>query len=262
VGARSTFASSSFKGGSANWSRGGYRGYGYGYRGGFGCWGCGFGWGWGWGFGWGPWWGWGPFWGWGYPAYPYWGIGYGWPGYYDSYPSYDSDIGYNDAPAYNSIPTYDANNNANTDQGAPADDYLGYGNHNPVTGNVAATTPTVLIYLTDGTTFAATDYWLADGQLHYYVNYSGENSVDMGQVDLQRTVNENAKRGVRFSLKPNPDTANPAPTSRDYPSRNPNGTTSNQNNNQNAPAPATSPAPAPQPAPRMQTTSQPALSHS
>ncbi len=141
-----------------------------------------------------------------------------------------------------------------------------------MTGNVAATTPTVLIYLNDGTTYAASDYWLADGQLHYYVNYGGENSVDMSQVDLQRTVNENAKRGVRFSLKPNRDSANHAPSSNDYrpryenksrnPNNNPNSTTSNQNNNQNTPAPATNPAPAPQPEPRMETTSQTRLSHS
>ncbi len=109
---------------------------------------------------------------------------------------------------------------------------------------MAATTPTVLIYLNDGTTLAASDYWLADGKLHYYVNYGGENSVDMSQVDLQRTVNENSKRGVRFSLKPNRDSANPAPSSNDYrpryenkprtPNTNPkpNSTTSNQNNNQ------------------------------
>ncbi|MGB8543406.1 MAG: hypothetical protein WCD49_17380 [Candidatus Acidiferrales bacterium] len=146
-------------------------------------------------------------------------------------------------------------------------------NPNPVTGNVAATTPTVLIYLNDGTIFAASDYWLADGQLRYYVNYGGENSVDMGEVDLQRTVNENAKRGVRFSLKPNPDSANPAPSSNDYRPRyenrprnpnangDPSSTTSNQNDNKQT-APAINPAPSPQPEPRMETTSQPALSHS
>jgi hypothetical protein len=40
---------------------------------------------------------------------------------------------------------------------------------------------------------------------------AGENMVDMDQVDLQRTVDENAKRGVRFSLKPKPNNSNPAP---------------------------------------------------
>ncbi len=195
-------------------------------------------------------------------------------GYDNTAPSYNSGGDYNyDA---NNNHNYDANNSSGANQAPPADqDYRGYDNNpNPVTGNVAATTPTVLIYLSDGTMLAASDYWLADGQLHYYVNYGGENSVDMGKVDLQRTVNENAKRGIRFSLKPNPDSANPVPSSNDYkpryqntprspstnPNNSPNSTTSNQNNKQTAPA--TNPAPPAQPEPRMETTSQTALSHS
>jgi hypothetical protein len=194
---------------------------------------------------------------------------------YDNSPSYNAGGDYNyDA---NNNYNYDPNNNSDVNQAPPDRDYQRYDNDNPnpVTGNVAATTPTVLIYLSDGTMLAASDYWLADGQLHYYVNYGGENSVDMGQVDLQRTVNENAKRGIRFSLKPNPDSANPAPSSNDYrpryenkpriqqanPNNNPNSTTSNQNNGKQT-APATNPAPQAQPEPRMETTSQTALSHS
>ncbi len=189
-------------------------------------------------------------------------------------------MGYDYAPTYNADNNYNynPNNNSDVNQAPPADQgYQQYDNDNPnpVTGNVAATTPTVLIYLNDGTTLAASDYWLADGQLHYYVNYGGENSVDMSEVDLQRTVNENAKRGVRFSLKPNPESANPAPSSNDYrpryqntprnpdthPNNNPNSTTSNQNNNKQI-APATNPAPPAQPEPRMESTSQTTLSHS
>jgi hypothetical protein len=285
-GNRGTFGSSRFgntgfsngRGFNRGFGRGFDRGFGrgfdrgFGFRRGFGCWGCGFGWGWGLGWGWNPWWGWGspwwgwsPGWAWGYPAYPYWGIGYDSPGYDSG--SYSSDMSYDNTPAYN------ANNNADTYQTPPADrDYQGYENTNPVTGNVAATTPTVLIYLNDGTTYAATDYWLADGKLHYYVNYGGENSVDMSQVDLQRTVNENSKRGLRFSLKPNRDSSDTAPSSNEYrprydnkhrrPNNPPNGTTSNRNDNENAPAPATNPAPKPQPEPRMESTSQTSLSHS
>jgi hypothetical protein len=196
---------------------------------------------------------------------------------YDNPPSYNAGGNYNYNDNANNNYNYDANNNSDVQQAPPDRDYRRYDNDNPnpVTGNVAATTPTVLIYLSDGTTLAASDYWLADGQLHYYVNYGGENSVDMSQVDLQRTVNENAKRGVRFSLKPNPDSANPVPSSNDYrpryenkprtpntnPNNNPNSTTSNQNNNKQT-APATNPAPPAQPEPRMETTSQTTLSHS
>ena len=154
---------------------------------------------------------------------------------------------------YDNNSGYSANNNTNTgaDQYAQSDlpyPDQGSDNPNPVTGNVAATTPTVLIYLNDGTTYAANDYWLADGKLHYTVNYSGENSVDMSQVDLQRTVNENAKRGVRFSLKPNPDSSIAPPRSN-------TDTAGAPKNDQNSPAPATNPS-APQPSPRMQVTSQ------
>jgi hypothetical protein len=87
--------------------------------------------------------------------------------------------------------------------------YQGSVNNNPVTNNVAASTPTVLLYLKDGTTLAASDYWLSDGVLHYDVSYGGQGSVDMGELDLQRTVNENARRGIPFSLKPQPDSATP-----------------------------------------------------
>jgi hypothetical protein len=174
--------------------------------------------------------------------------------------TYDNNSGYNNSG-------YSADNSASADQLAQSD--LPYpeqgtdqgpgpdqvsGNPNPVTGNVAATTPTVLIYLNDGTLYAASDYWLKGGKLHYTVNYAGENSVDMDQVDLQRTVNENAKRGVRFSLKPSPDTVNSAPGSN-------TSTMGTPRNNQNVPAPATNP-PAPQPAPRMQVTSQASPSQS
>jgi hypothetical protein len=62
----------------------------------------------------------------------------------------------------------------------------------------------VLLYLKDGSSFAVRDYWLVDGKLHYVTSYGGENAVAENQVDLQRTVNENAARGVDFSLKPQP----------------------------------------------------------
>jgi hypothetical protein len=72
---------------------------------------------------------------------------------------------------------------------------------------------------------AASDYWIADNKLHYLVNYGGENTVEMDQVDLQRTVDENQKRGVKFWLKSNPNSttgtpaASPAPAP--APSREP-----------------------------------------
>jgi hypothetical protein len=128
------------------------------------------------------------------------------------------------------------NNSVGDDNLAP--ETQGSVNTNPVTGNVAASTPTALIYLKDGTTYAASDYWMQNGRLHYTVNYGGEGTLNMDEVDLQRTVDENARRGVRFSLKPYPSTVNSAPNQR------------NQNNG----TPAIAPAPATDP--QLQTTSQ------
>ena len=92
---------------------------------------------------------------------------------------------------------------------------------------------------------AASDYWLADGKLHYTVNYVGESTVDLDQVDLQRTVDENARRGVRFSLKPSPNSTASEQSSTDQ--------------NHGA-APAATPAPARPPVakPEVETASQPA----
>jgi hypothetical protein len=60
--------------------------------------------------------------------------------------------------------------------------------------------------------YAASDYWLSGGKLHYVVTYGGESAVDMDQVDLQRTVNENSKRGVKFWLKDAPGNGNAVPS--------------------------------------------------
>jgi hypothetical protein len=231
---------------------------GFGFRGGFGCWGCGFGRGFGWGWG-----GWG--WGWG----PYYGLGYypwGWPGYYDD-PGYS--INYGDNGNYSSSDNGPADNNSgNYNAGPvapdnPADVAPPSPNDNAVTGDVSASRPTVLLYLKDGTTYAASDYWLQDGMLHYTVNYGGESTLNMDDLDLQRTVNENARRGINFSLHPNPTSANPQPSSNGFPAA---GSSTDQTNHYHAPqygngnvaTPATAPAPAPQPpAPTLtQTASQ------
>jgi hypothetical protein len=250
---------------------GGYYG-GYGWRGGWGC--CGWGWGWGWGFGWG--WGWGGFWGpgWGWGGYwPGYSLGYYpyWPGYYDD-PGYS--INYGNNPNYSSSDNGPVDNNSgNYNAGAMAPDNSGAiaepsPNDNPVTGNVATSRPTVLLYLKDGTTYAASDYWLQDGVLHYIVNYGGESTLNMDELDLQRTVNENARRGVNFSLHPAPSSVDPQPSSNGYPAagsstdqtnryRAPQYGNGNRNNNGDGATPATTPSPTPAPqVPQTQTASQ------
>jgi hypothetical protein len=156
------------------------------------------------GFGWGGWWN--PWW-WGGPSYawynPYW---YGVPYAYPATPSTDygppyappadqpSDDDSLYGPYYGGVPS-------DNDGGATAG---GYVDNNPPTANVAESVPTILLYLKDGTMLVASDYWVVDGQLHYVVRYGSENTISMSQVDLRRTTDENAKRGVHFNLKSSP----------------------------------------------------------
>jgi hypothetical protein len=77
----------------------------------------------------------------------------------------------------------------------------------------------VLLYLKDGSSFAVSDYWMSNGKLHYVTSYGGENAVDEGQIDLQRTVNENAARGVDFSLRPERLPSGEAPTQNPEPQK-------------------------------------------
>jgi hypothetical protein len=244
---------SSASGFHSNASIGGFHGGSYGYHGGYyggwhggwggygwhgGCWGCGFGWGWGWGFGWGWGWGgfWGPSWGWGWPGYslgyyPYWPGYYGYPGYSVTYGDNGNYSSSDNGPVDYGSGNYNGGSVAPDNSGAIAEPQ-GSPNDNPDTGNVSSSRPTVLLYLKDGTTYAASDYWLQDGELHYIVNYGGESTLSMDELDLQRTVNENARRGINFSLHPNPSTVNPQPSSNGYPAA---GSSTDQTNRYQAP---------------------------
>jgi hypothetical protein len=205
------------------------RGYGYGrgfgYGGGFGYpyrygwgggWGFGFGWGFGLGFGWG--WGWGGF---GY-ASPYW-----WPGYYGCDPFWgwgcpgayygptDYSTGYGAAPSSYQIDGYTSDNgngggyapsNSNAQSQpapAPAQDATPYVTRPQEPRNSGAG-QIVYLYRKDGLMFAANDYWVTNNQVHYTVLNGGENTIDMRDFDVQRTIDENAKRGVDFSLRATP----------------------------------------------------------
>ena len=263
------------------WHNGFHNGFHDGFHRGFGCWNCGFRGGWGWGFGWG--WGWGFGWGWGGwwnpwwwgPGWGFWGPSYGW-GYpaayaypYPIYPNYD--VTY-PAPYSGTDSDNSGYNNNSSDNAAPSDDYFqrpsfggsldvepqGSPNTNPDTGNVATTTPTVLVYLKDGTMYTASDYWLVDGKLHYMTSYSTESVVDMDEVDLQRTVDENAKRGVTFTLKPSRNGPAASPDSAPAPQPNGTGTASSDPGagRDGGATPTASPAPDPIPAPRVQDNSE------
>jgi hypothetical protein len=174
----------------------------YGYR--RGCWNCGFGFGfggWGWGLGWGGFGFWDPFW-----FNPWWAAGpadgYGYYGYPNSNIYNYSDPGYN-APDYNSNPPP-----------VPEQD-----NQEPIDGNwVTPNGPSpssapnsgnltvpVLIYIKDGAVYTVRDYWMVDGVLHYILMNGAEHSIDLERVDLPRTNTENARSGVRFIFKSQPN---------------------------------------------------------
>jgi hypothetical protein len=148
------------------------------------------------GFGWGGglWWG-GfgpcdPFWG----CYGY-GYGYGYGGGYGYYGgsfggNYSADLSYDSSASQEPNPSLYA---------APSSDA------GQSSGEASSQQqPYVILYLKDGSSYAVSDYWLFGGKLHYITSYGGENVIDQSQLDLQRTVNENATRGVDFTLRPEP----------------------------------------------------------
>lgn len=73
--------------------------------------------------------------------------------------------------------------------------------------------PEAVLYLVDGTVSGLKGYWFAGGKLHYVTDYGFENAVGLDAVDLQETVNENALRGIKFTLQPTllPSTPLPSP---------------------------------------------------
>jgi hypothetical protein len=181
--------------------------------------------------------------------------------YPPSYSGTDSDnSSYNDDSSDNASPSQDyfqrPSFGGSLDAQAPQE---GSPNTNPDTGNVATSTPTVLIYLKDGTMYTASDYWLVEGKLHYMTSYGTESVVDMDEVDLQRTVDENAKRGVTFTLKPSRN--GPASSPDSAPARQPSNGTGTASSDPGAgrdggATPAASPAPEPIPAPVKQDNSE------
>ena len=70
---------------------------------------------------------------------------------------------------------------------------------------IEAEKPITVLFLKNGAVYAVTDYWIQDAKLYYATSYGGQNSISLDDIDLQKTVEVNAKRGVEFILKPSPD---------------------------------------------------------
>lgn len=73
-----------------------------------------------------------------------------------------------------------------------------------------------LLYLKSGSVFAVATYTVSDGELHYATAYGERNDVAVDLIDLQKTIEANAERGVAFTLTPSaapstPGAAKPTP---------------------------------------------------
>jgi hypothetical protein len=139
-------------------------------------------------------------------VFPGWGYGCGTlPPYYNGY---GPQAGYSPLqPAI--LPEYSPQPNVYPPHGyLPADDF-------GVQAGVGGQLPRqILIYLKDGSVYAVASYTVSDGQLHYVTIYGGKSDIDLDRLDVQKTTDENASRGVTFTLTPpNPAPAAPGPIS-------------------------------------------------
>jgi hypothetical protein len=148
--------------------------------------------------------------GWGCSPFYSWAFGcggFGWGGYGLGY---GYDVGdYYPAGNYTEPPPSDDTSNEpspSTWQNPPASEDL---------ERSAVATPHAVIYLQDGSSYEVTDYWVGDNRLHYVTSYGGENSVALSHIDVQRTVDANAARGVDFTLHPAPPPSLTPPPSAD-----------------------------------------------
>jgi hypothetical protein len=66
----------------------------------------------------------------------------------------------------------------------------------------------VEIFLKDGTIYNVSDYWFVNGQMHFLVAEEGakptEQMMDLDEVDLQRTIDVNTRRGFRIVMRNEP----------------------------------------------------------
>jgi hypothetical protein len=137
-------------------------------------------------FGWGP--TCGPYWGWGFgcEALPYYAYGYNNYAYSEPPPSGGLQAEPVLPPQENPPSTYE------------------YPPPDTSQNSISAEQFETVLYLKDGTVYALTNYWLADGKLVYETNYGGQNSISLDQIDMQKTVDVNASRGVNFVLRRKP----------------------------------------------------------
>lgn len=74
----------------------------------------------------------------------------------------------------------------------------------PAAAAEQAQQPVVKLVLKDGTIFGVYSYWLQNNQLFYVTTYNIKTSIPVDDLDLQKTVDLNAKLGMKFVLSPKP----------------------------------------------------------
>jgi hypothetical protein len=67
----------------------------------------------------------------------------------------------------------------------------------------------IALYLNDGTVYGAIDYWFVNGDIHFTMVEEGgdravEHVIPFDELDLQRTIDVNTKRGFRMVLRDEP----------------------------------------------------------
>ena len=67
----------------------------------------------------------------------------------------------------------------------------------------------VWLYLKDGTAYGVSDYWFVNGQVHFIpVDEAGEKSIEqtipLGDLDTQKTIAVNGRRGFRVVMRDEP----------------------------------------------------------
>jgi hypothetical protein len=148
---------------------------------------------------------------------PYYGVGYYPPAVYPG-PAYP-------APAYPPDPVYSPPDTSVSAAPATSFQYTPLLNPYPLAGDLSSedlsagsgtqSRSETLLYLKDGTVFAVASYTVSDGQLHYVTSYGEKNYFSVDLLDLRKTIEENAQRGVAFTLTPaapaTPGASQPAP---------------------------------------------------
>ncbi len=69
--------------------------------------------------------------------------------------------------------------------------------------------PTMILYVTDGKTVPAAEWWVAHGGLQYVTDTGAPGVIDLSQLDLEQTIKQNEARGLQFHLRFTPPSDRP-----------------------------------------------------